>query len=119
MRESGRSPDAVEIAGLVEALGTLLGRPEGLGEAFHDAMLRRMRILATLAQGLEQCPNPRRAVDAELLVNRDVQTHVEEGVGLPSLGAEILVEDVLAGLEHGLIFGVLADHADDLRLDQL
>jgi hypothetical protein len=114
-----RTVDAVEIAPLVERSLIALQGPDGLREAIHDPVLRLVGVSRLLQQMLIQPPDARRLIDTQLIEDGDVQTHVQEGVRFAMFGQEIPLQGGIGIADERLVFGVLAQDLDDLRLDRL
>ena len=60
-----------------------------------------------------------RPIRADLLADRQVQTHVQEGIGIAGFGGVIALERLGSGPDHCVVFRVQLDHRGDLRVQRL
>src|SRR5688572_17104913 len=88
--------------------------PQHLGKAL-DRMVQR--LVAPGAAPQKRLPAPAdagRLVDRELLLEREMQAHVQEGIGLVGV---VALHIPLRLLQHAVVFGVLQDDVERGRLD--
>src|SRR5438477_11433751 len=79
---SGTPLQAGEIGGAVGRGVVALRPPDRLGEAFDRLVQRVMPLARALEERGESAGDARGLIDRELLLQRQVQPHVQEGISL-------------------------------------
>src|SRR5205085_12488672 len=100
---SGTPLEAREVGGAVGRGVVALRPPDRLGETFDRLVQRVMPLARALEEGGESAGDAGWLVDRELLLERHVQAHVQEGVALVDV---ILVAVALGPVEHRVVLRV-------------
>ena len=101
--------EARQVCGCVGRQFVTLRAPHRLGEALDRLVQRRVAIPETGEQRLPAAADSRRLVDRELLLEREVQAHVQERVCLIRV---IFFAEARLIVEHRVVLRVLEDHVE-------
>jgi len=94
-----------------------LNLPDLLGQTLEDAVLGVMHVAeAVLDHVAVELADTWWPVGADLLLQRDVQSHVKKGVAVAALWQPFAIKRCLALLEEAVVFGVVPGDLDDLLL---
>jgi hypothetical protein len=110
---------ALEIGDFVGRQTAALRFPQRLGEAFDHLMLGVVFATQSMCKIDEGLSNPEWPIGADLIANGEVQTHVQEGIRLSTLGSVVAIEHAIRILECGLILWMQLYHVRYLSLERL
>jgi hypothetical protein len=105
---SGLAPHAVDIGLAIGRQLAALGAPEHFAEAFEHVVQRFVAVAAPALQQREGGADAGRLVDRQLLLDRQVQREMQEGIGLALLRRPFARQRVF-GFEQGVVFGMQFD----------
>jgi len=105
---------AGQIAFLVRRLVALTGLPQTVCETLHHCMFELVGMVKTPSQGIVQGTNSRRSIAGDLLNDRDVHGHVEEGIAVLAFGGELASERIGLGKNSMIFWMRVDDHGDGL-----
>ena len=96
-----------------------LGFPQRFRKRLQHGVLGLVRIAQALLTALVDLRDAGGPIGGDLLADRQVQAHVQEGVFAAAFGGEFGAQGLRAGLQPWDIFRVLGDDCGELRFQRL
>src|SRR5258708_17274542 len=107
-----------QILTLVGRPAVALSLPQLLAQRFHESVLREMPIAVTRLQLALQIANSRRTIDGDLLADRKMQPHMQEGVVRGKRGILFISDRGVRVGYDAFVLWARGDHVRNLRLER-